>query len=241
MRFLFLFLIIFYSCSDEINKPYDSFEQNLFQVKSVIVEDVLNLTASITIKFNQKIATSSVYNNIVCISGKNQAYFYYSIKKEDSFDSVTISPQYRFIPFTKYNCVIKKELQNIYGVQLDEEYKFSFTTNDVLYNDDKIFSSNYTFTHIYNFIQNNCKYCHNTENHLNFDVSKNELYDLLINGKNNKFNLYYITPTNYKNSYLINKLIGINIEGNIMPSNNLLPLYQIEKIVGWIQNGGIYE
>ncbi len=241
MRFLFLFLIIFYSCSDEINKPYEPFEQKKFYVENVFIGNILNLTDSITIKFNQKISTSSVYNNIVCISGKNQAYFYYSVKKETDFDSIVISPQYRYIPLTKYNCVVKKELQNIYGVQMDDEYKFSFTTNNILYSDDKVFSTNYSFIHIYNFIQNNCKYCHNKENNLNFDITKSELYELVVNTKNNKFNSYYITPTNYKNSYLINKLIGINIEGNIMPPNNLLPLYQIEKIVGWIQNGGIYE
>ena len=44
-----------------------------------------------------------------------------------------------------------------------------------------------------------------------------------------------------ENSYLINKLMGINFYGDKMPLNDLIPLYELEKIIGWIKTGAKYE
>jgi len=62
-----------------------------------------------------------------------------------------------------------------------------------------------------------------------------------LNGKNIQSDKHYIIPEDIDNSYIINKLMGVNFYGSKMPLNESLPVYEIETIVGWVKNGAKYE
>jgi hypothetical protein len=90
-------------------------------------------------------------------------------------------------------------------------------------------------------LQRRCIDCHNENNKLNLKKDKTELYNYLTQNKNIKTDKFYVKPNDTENSYLINKLMGIDFYGEKMPINQEIPLNELEKIIGWIKTGALYE
>jgi len=230
------------SCGEEINSKYRTIQLPQLKITSFNLENQkIDITSNLEIKFNSKVSRKSLYKGISCVSGEKKAFTYIYLYNYDDGDLVKIIPYYPFIPYVKYICTITTDVTNIYDDPIDKEYKFSFITSNQYYSDKEFNPKYYNYNATYQFLQRRCSDCHNENHKLNFKLSKKELYKYLTKNKNTESDKYYIKANDSENSYLMNKLMGINFYGDKMPSNDLLPLYELEKIIGWIRTGAKYE
>ncbi len=230
------------SCGEEINSKYR--EVKLAQLKIIsfnLENQEIDITSNLEIKFNSQVSRSSLYKGVSCKSGDKKAFIYLYKYSYDDGDLVKIIPFYPFIPYVKYTCTITQDVTNIYGEALDKEYKFSFKTNNQYFSKKTFNQNSYSYKNVYTFLQRRCSECHNKNHKLDFTKPKKELYKYLTENKNQETNKFYIIADDTENSYLINKLMGINFYGDKMPQNDLIPLYELEKIIGWIKTGAKYE
>jgi len=239
------------SCGEEINSSYNKIELPQLTVTNITVnkelvtntiaeQQTFDITSNIEIKFNSSVSRSSLYKGISCKTGENKAYVYLYVYKNEDGDLIKLIPYYPFIPYVRYSCKITQEVTNIYDEVLDKEYEFSFKTNANYYS-EKTFNPNYySYDNIYVLLQRRCSDCHNENHELNLKKDKKELYDYLTQTKS-KDNKFYVKANDSENSYLLNKLMGIDFYGDKMPTDQEVPLYELEKIIGWIRTGAEYE
>ena len=234
------------SCGEEVNSQYTKIILPQLKITKIeISNEKLDLTENLKIKFNSQVSRSSLYKGISCKTGSKNAYVYMYLYKHDDGDLVKLIPYYPFIPYVKYICKRSTEVTNIYDEPIDKEYEFSFKTGDKYYSDKEFNPSYYSYDNVYQFLQRRCSDCHNESHILNFKQEKQELYNYLTQteplGDESNNNKFYIVADDTDNSYLMNKLMGIDFYGDKMPVNQEIPLYELEKIIGWIRTGAKYE
>ena len=238
----FILNISIISCGEEINSQYK--EVILPQLKITQMtssEEKIDITSMLEIKFNTKVLRASLYKGISCQSGNKKATMYLYLYNYDDGDLVKILPYYPLIPYVKYICKITQEVTDLYGAALDKVYEFSFKTSANYYSNRTFNPKSYAYNNVYNFLQRRCSDCHSENHKLNFKKEKRELYDYLTLNKNEESNKFYITPNDTENSYIMNKLMGIDFFGDKMPINQTIALHELEKIIGWIRSGAEYE
>ncbi len=230
------------SCGEEINSKYREIKLPQLKIISFSRENQkIDITSNLEIKFNSKVSRSSLYKGISCKSGEKKAFIYLYNYSYDDGDLVKLIPFYSFIPYVKYTCTITQNVTNIYGEPLDKKYQFSFRTGKTYFSNKTFNPASYSYNNVYMFLQRRCSECHNQSNKPDFTKNKEDLYKYLTENKNNKSNKFYVKADDSENSYLINKLMGIDFYGDKMPQNDLIPLYELEKIIGWIKTGAKYE
>ena len=237
----FLILIIFLiSCADDINYKYEKIVLPPLKVVSVKLENNMpDMTSYMDIEFNTKVSRSSVYRGISCSSGTKNAFMYMYIRSENEKDTVRLMPFYPLVPYVLYTCKVSKEVTDILGKSISEEYIFKFKPSARYFSSREFNPDYHKFDNVYKFLQRRCTECHNDKHKLNFKVSKSELYSVLINeGYKGR---RYIVPFDIENSYLINKLMGVNFYGDKMPPDLKIPVFELEKTVGWVKLGAKYE
>jgi hypothetical protein len=100
-----------------------------------------------------------------------------------------------------------------------------------------------TFSSIQNEVfSKNCATsgCHGT-NSVDPDLSKGVAYNNIVNVVSFNPPFKYVVPFNSDSSYIINKLRGVNIQGERMPLNREEPLSTvvIDSIIAWIEKGAL--
>ncbi len=238
MRFLILLLtIIFLSCSDDIDNPYFTVEKSPINVNYISVSNMeISISEPISILFNQRVYSPSIYENIECVSGQNRVNFSYKInRKSTGEDEIILYPINPYIPFVRYPCLIKKGIKNMYGLEMNREVMFDFKTNGDIYPQANF--SEVKFKNIYPFLKSKCSICHNKNSNIDHSgfFLTNSIDESYQSVKS------YIIEGNHQESLLIKKLIGIDIFGDKMPPNEQIPLYEIERISSWIYFGGNFE
>ncbi|MBN2694853.1 hypothetical protein JXR93_09345 [bacterium] len=242
-----LFLL---SCGEEIDNPYYKIENISIKINYISASNSeIPISEPIVITFNQRVYSSSIYQNIDCYSGSESVDFSYRLnRKSNGEDELTLFPYYPYIPFVRYRCFIKKEIKNIYGSSMEQDVMFDFKTNRLLYPNQEFLEVKYK--DIYPYLKSKCSICHNKQsnnknyiknNRLSFDKSSSHFIVT-----NDSFETYesmkeYIVSGDHQESLLIKKLIGIGIQGDKMPPNEQIPLYEIERISSWIYFGGNFE
>ena len=240
---VFIFIIFtITACGEEINYKYDKDELPSLKVIEIKINPLPpDMTSYIEIKFNTLVSRSSLYKGISCESGGKKAFLYFYLISQDDGDLIRVNPFYPFLPYVTYICKITKDVTDIYKNNLEKEYVFKFKTSGQYFKNREFNPKYYSFNQTYKFIKRRCVHCHNESHDLNFNLAKNELFDLLLNHKNKKTGRNLIIPYDIDNSYLINKLMGVNFYGKKMPSDAKIPIFELEKIIGWTKLGAKYE
>lgn len=102
---------------------------------------------------------------------------------------------------------------------------------------------NVKFSEVQAIFNNNCTACHNPSGkdfYAGLDLSGNS-YDMIVNvNSTQRPNEFLIKPESPNESYLLRKLTGENIEGDIMPNPFAkLNEIQINRIKTWIEEGAL--